>query len=76
MRLLVNSLGHWGYERVQISEFRPISIGCPATPYALQDRTDELSAARLPHQGDVVLKCLHRDDPLRRTYLQRRWRAT
>lgn len=31
---------------------------------------------QLAHPDDAILKSLHRDDPLRRTYLRKRWQAS
>lgn len=76
MRLLRIDLDHHSYERVHIGEFHPTSNICPVLPFAARDRTGMVPGTQRSQQGDVVLKCLHRDDPLRHTYLRRRWRAT
>jgi len=75
MRPLKNDLDRYNYERVQLGEFHPGSSLRP-TLLALLDRTNTIVAMRKPQPSDLVLKCLHRDDPLRHTYLRRRWRAT
>ena len=73
MRVLRNDFDNYSNERVHIDEFHPLSNVVPLPPAAKQDRV--VGAMRSPPQGDAILKCLNRDDPLRHTYLRRRWWA-
>lgn len=74
MRMLRND--YFRYDRVFIGDAHQLSNVRTVMPFTAQDRMDVLSAVPSPPRSDVVLKCLHRDDPLRHTYLRRRWRAT
>jgi hypothetical protein len=67
---------HFRYDRVLISDAHELSNIRSVVPFTVPDGTDVLAAVWRPPQSDVVLKCLHRDDPLRHAYLRRRWRAT
>lgn len=73
MRVLRNDLDRYSFERVHVSEFYPLSDVCPLPPVTRQDRM--VGAVASASQGDAILKCLDRDDPLRHRYLRRRWRA-
>lgn len=57
-----------------ISQPLPKSHSMPAWVF----RTDRRSspATRSCFVNDAILKCLHRDDPLRHTYLRRRWQTS
>jgi hypothetical protein len=74
MRVLRNDPDRYSFERVNISEIHPRSNIRPTASFMLDGSAD--AAPRKQRQADVVLKCLHRDDPMRHTYLRRRWRAT
>jgi hypothetical protein len=41
-----------------------------------QTATGPTMAHRAQPLSDTVLKCLHRDDPLRHAYLRSRWRSS
>ena len=73
MRVLRNDFEGYSYERVDISEFRPLSDVRLLPPVAQQDSV--VGVVRPAFPGDAILKCLDRDDPLRHRYLRRRWWA-
>jgi hypothetical protein len=74
--MLRNDHGHYRYDRVLVSEAHQLSNARAIVTSTVQDRAVVLGDTHMPQQADVVLKCLHRDDPLRHSYLRRRWRAT
>ena len=73
MRVLRNDFNNHSYERVHISQLHPLPNVRVLPPVAKQDRV--VRAMGPQTQDDAILKCLNRDDPLRHTYLQRRWWA-
>ena len=75
MRVLQYDPDRYSYDRVQISELHPRLNVRPTAPHIASGAADVLGAVHTPQKADVVLKCLDRDDPLRHTYLRRRWRA-
>ena len=75
MRVLKYDPDRHNYDLVQISEIHPrLNVRSTASHIA-SGTTDALCATHKLQKSDVVLKCLERDDPLRHTYLRRRWRT-
>lgn len=65
-----------GHERLCTTKFR----FTPKSRYLLasgsQTARNLMTASRSHSLNDAILKCLHRDDPLRHTYLRTRWQAS
>lgn len=73
MRMLRYDPDFYSHERVHVSESHPRSNVRPLAPLVVQERTS--GVPRVMPRSDALLKCLHRDDPMRHTYLRRRWQA-
>jgi hypothetical protein len=74
--LLLNSPDNLCHrESHNIAGFSPLSLGRSIAPLPKREISHAQSTTRSPQPSDAVLSCLHRDDPLRHTYLRRRWQA-
>ncbi len=67
---------HHGHERLWRKSIHQL-----AAPTFNQRPTPQIAkvigpVARPRHLSDAILKCLHRDDPMRHKYLRRRWQAS
>ncbi len=74
--LLLNSPDNLCHrESHSVGGFSPLSPGRSIAPLPKCEISHAQSTTRPLQSADAVLSCLHRDDPLRHTYLRRRWQA-
>jgi len=79
MRVLGSSNHHYFRhhlrEALLSNEFQPLLSVVPTATSVHHGTAHAWGSRGSPYPSDAVLKCLDRDDPLRHTYLRRRWQA-
>lgn len=65
-----------GHERLCTTKFRSTPKPHHLRASGTQTARHLTAAPRSHALNDAILTCLHRDDPLRHTYLRTRWQAS